>query len=70
MGTLGDKLRDAQTIGLDAASFIYHFEVHPRYKLWSNLSLTTTGAGVAQIPFMGYILSTRSGIIPIKPEMS
>ena len=32
MGALGDKLRDAQTIGLDSAVFIYHFEAHPRYK--------------------------------------
>ncbi len=32
MGSLGDKLRAAQTVGLDSALFIYHFEEHPRYK--------------------------------------
>jgi predicted nucleic acid-binding protein len=32
MGSLGDKLRAAQIIGLDSAIFIYHFEEHPRYK--------------------------------------
>jgi predicted nucleic acid-binding protein len=32
MGALEDKLRTAQTIGLDSAVFIYHFEAHPRYK--------------------------------------
>ena len=32
MGSLGDKLRAAQTVGLDSAIFIYHFEEHPRYK--------------------------------------
>jgi hypothetical protein len=31
MGSLGDKLRAAQTVGLDSAPFIYHFEEHPRY---------------------------------------
>jgi predicted nucleic acid-binding protein len=32
MGSLGDKLRAAQTVGLDSAPFIYHFEEHPRYQ--------------------------------------
>jgi predicted nucleic acid-binding protein len=32
MGSLGDRLRAAQTVGLDSAIFIYHFEEHPRYK--------------------------------------
>lgn len=32
MGSLSDKLRTAQTVGLDSAIFIYHFEEHPRYK--------------------------------------
>jgi predicted nucleic acid-binding protein len=32
MGSLGDKLRAAQTVGLDSALFIYHFEEHPHYK--------------------------------------
>jgi predicted nucleic acid-binding protein len=33
MGTLEDKLRTVQTVGLDSAIFIYHFEEHPRYKM-------------------------------------
>ena len=33
MGSLGDKLRAAQTVGLDSALFIYHFEEHPRYQV-------------------------------------
>lgn len=33
MGSLGDKLRAAQTVGLDSAPFIYHFEEHPRYQV-------------------------------------
>jgi predicted nucleic acid-binding protein len=32
MGALGDKLRAAQTVGLDSAIFIYYFEEHPRYQ--------------------------------------
>jgi hypothetical protein len=32
MGSLEDKLRVAQTVGLDSAIFIYQFEGHPRYK--------------------------------------
>ena len=32
MGSLEDKLRIAQTVGLDSSIFIYHFEEHPRYK--------------------------------------
>lgn len=32
MGSLGDKLRVAQIVGLDSAPFIYHFEEHPRYQ--------------------------------------
>ena len=32
MGSLKDKLRTAQTVGLDSSIFIYHFEEHPRYK--------------------------------------
>ncbi len=32
MGSLGDKLQTAQTVGLDSAPFIYHFEEHPRYQ--------------------------------------
>jgi predicted nucleic acid-binding protein len=32
MGSLGDKLQTAQTVGLDSAPFIHHFEEHPRYQ--------------------------------------
>ena len=32
MGSLRDKLQAAQTVGLDSAIFIYHFEEHPHYK--------------------------------------
>ena len=32
MGSLGEKLRAAQTVGLDSAIFIYYFEGHSRYQ--------------------------------------
>jgi predicted nucleic acid-binding protein len=32
MGSLGEKLRAAQTVGLDSTIFIYYFEGHSRYK--------------------------------------
>jgi hypothetical protein len=32
MGSLEEKLRAAQTVGLDSAIFIYYFEGHSRYK--------------------------------------
>jgi predicted nucleic acid-binding protein len=48
MGTLGDKLRAAQTVGLDSVIFIYHFEEHPRYKALCAEAFDLMEAGAIQ----------------------
>jgi predicted nucleic acid-binding protein len=48
MGSLGDKLRTAQTVGLDSVIFIYHFEEHPRYKTLCAEAFDLMEAGTIQ----------------------
>ncbi len=52
MGSLGDKLRAAQTVVLDSALFIYHFEEHPRYKALCR-------SGRVDIPTLRLVYSCR-----------
>jgi predicted nucleic acid-binding protein len=48
MGSLGDKLRIAQIVGLDSAIFIYQFEDHPRYKALCAEVFDLMEAGIIQ----------------------
>jgi hypothetical protein len=48
MGPLGDKLRVAQTVGIDSAIFIYQFEDHPRYKALCEKVFDLMEAGIIQ----------------------
>jgi predicted nucleic acid-binding protein len=48
MGSLGDKLRVAQIVGLDSAIFIYQFENHPRYKALCAEVFDLMEAGIIQ----------------------
>jgi len=49
MGSLRDKLQVAQTVGLDSAIFIYHFEEHPRYKALCAEVFDLMEAGAIQV---------------------